>query len=67
MYILYIDIYMYYRFNWKTENGSPGVIQNPFTIFAHRANRSLPFVLLLTKKLMEVIHLQTDFIGLAHL
>jgi hypothetical protein len=58
---------MYYRFKWKTENGSPGVIQNPFTISSHRANGSLPFVLLLTKKLMEVIHLQTDFIGLAHL
>ncbi len=46
----------------QTENGKReprqfSLIRLPF---AHRANGSLSFVCLLTKKQMEVIHLQTD-------
>jgi hypothetical protein len=34
------------------------IFLNPFNAFAHRANRSLSFVCLFTKKQTEVTHLQ---------
>jgi hypothetical protein len=47
-----------YMETWRhqMENGSPGGSPS----FVHRANRSLSFVRLLTKKQTEVIRLQTD-------
>jgi hypothetical protein len=44
-------------FKGKTE--AQTIFPNPFTV-AHRANESLSFVRLLTKKQTEVIRLQTD-------
>ncbi len=43
----------------ETENGSPAIFLNPLP-FAHRTNRSLSFVCLLTKKQREIIRLQAD-------
>jgi hypothetical protein len=43
----------------KMENGTQAIFLIHLT-FAHRANGSLSFVRLLTKKQMEVIHLQTE-------
>jgi hypothetical protein len=48
---------IYCRFKTKTE--AQAIFLNLLP-FAHRANRSLSFVRLLTEKEMEVIHSQTD-------
>ncbi len=58
---IYIYIYLYINvfchFKWKMEAQAIFQIR---LLFAHRADRSLSFVRLFTKKQTEVIRLQTD-------
>jgi hypothetical protein len=53
-----METWKHFEIETSTENGSPvSLIRLPF---AHHANGSLSFVRLMTKKLAEVIRLQTD-------